>query len=109
MAYAFGVGPNPYENEDNRRISNTMAKDRELKMADDWANNMPCKYCAIKDVCKHANGFPRPDFNHDVFVVQVTCTLFDKFNDCTPKPNLLDMSSNPDIKVDENYTMHAKV
>lgn len=50
-------------------------EDRDLQLQNEWDGIMPCSDCDLRDICKYAKSFKRPDFNPDVFKVAVTCTI----------------------------------
>jgi hypothetical protein len=50
-------------------------EDREQMLQNEWYNGLPCSDCEVRDICKHAKTFHRPDFNPKVFTVTVGCTI----------------------------------
>ena len=57
--------PEPQESKNNR----------EQALRDDWKNFLPCVDCEVRDICKHTESFSRPDFNPEVFEVEVSCKI----------------------------------
>lgn len=50
-------------------------EDREESLQREWERSLPCADCDIRDVCKYAQTFHRPDFNPEVFTVSVSCKI----------------------------------
>lgn len=50
-------------------------EERQAVLDGMWREHMPCWNCDIKDVCKYCNSIKRPDFNPDVFIVNVVCKI----------------------------------
>lgn len=51
------------------------SEDREQLLRNEWKSSLPCSDCEVRDICKHAETFHRPDFNPDVFEVAVSCKV----------------------------------
>lgn len=54
------------------------SEEREEMLQREWESSMPCADCEVRDICKHAKSFHRPDFNPEVFSVSVTCMVKSK-------------------------------
>lgn len=69
-------------------ISEMESEDREQLLQREWESFMPCADCEVRDICKHAKSFHRPDFNPEVFSVSVTCSVKSKVyaRFTTPEP-----------------------
>lgn len=58
-----------------KSTSKTGSDDREHILQEEWNTVMPCRDCFVKDICKWAGSFKRPDFNPEVFGVTVDCKV----------------------------------
>lgn len=54
---------------------------RKIRLEKEWEDNLPCQSCVIKDICKHAGTFHRPNFDNSIFNVTVSCSIYNKYNE----------------------------
>lgn len=51
-------------------------RDKRISELDEaWEANLPCRNCAINDVCRYCNAVKRTDYPPDVFEVTITCKI----------------------------------
>lgn len=58
-----------------RRCEIETPAEREARLDSVWQRNLPCFTCRLKELCKYANHFKRPDYNADIIQVHITCKL----------------------------------